>query len=122
MRTYDTSEYFTFGGAKYILLIPAINQRAPRARARSRRQWTEIPYGGNKNENGIGRGPTIWTPQGGIAIPDSAAYSTFESLDDQFATLTTPWGTFRAVLTSFVQIVPYDDGSYRGPVTFEWTT
>lgn len=119
MRTYVNSEYFTYGGAKYLLIAAALNQAAPRPRPRTRRQWVEIPYGGNKNENGIGRGPTIWTPAGGIIVPDAASYSVFEARYDQFATLITPWGTFNAVLTQ-LDLTPYDDDSYRGVVQWEW--
>jgi hypothetical protein len=113
---------FTFNSGDFYLIVPALNQSAPQPRPATGGQWVHIPYGGNRYEWDGSFEHTVWSPQGGIKILDATSYSLFAAKYGRFATLTTPWGTFSARLASFDQMVPYDDGSYRGPVTFEWTT
>lgn len=114
---------FTYGSAAYRLVVPAANQRAPQPRARLRSVWVEIPYGGNVRVKDGGKGPTIWSPAGGIEIQDEGSYNAMSALfaGETAATLVTPWGTFQAFLTSFDQVVYFPgEGVYRGQVTFEW--
>lgn len=114
------ADNFTFAGAAYRLIVPAMNQRAPTPRARLRRQWVEHPFGPNRNVGPSNKyGPTIWSPQGGIVIVSQSAYTTFQSRYGQVGNLVTPFGTFTAILTQ-LDVVPHTDGSYRGSVTWEW--
>lgn len=110
---------FTFNGAAYRLIIPALNQSAPAPEPGDPGAWVHIPYGGNKFETDGTTLQTIWSPEGGIMIMSSADYATFNTLRRRFGTLTTPWGTFRARLAR-LNVVPYDDDTYRGTATWEW--
>lgn len=119
MSRWTNPDNLTFAGAQFRLLLPAANQRAPRPRPASTAAWVHIPYGGNKHETDNSLLHTVWTPQGGILIVDEAAYATFEAFYQRFASLMTPWGTLSAKLAQ-LEVARFDDGSYRGPVSFEW--
>lgn len=119
-----SADAFTFGGGGYRLLLPAMNQRAPRPRPATTGQWLHVPYGGANANVFITDGSkshTVWAPQGGIIIVDDAAYAIFEGLYDRFGLLITPWhsGGIQARLDQ-LDVVPFDDGSYRGGCAWSW--
>lgn len=117
----DYDSYLTFGGASFRLLIPAVNQLAPRPRPALPGQWLNIPYGGSRFERPEGATlQTVWTPAGGILIPTTDDYTTIEALYGRFASLVTRWGTFNARLAQLDVGYFSNDGSYRGPASWEW--
>ena len=120
MSRWTNPGNLTYGGAHYRLRLPAANQRAPRPRPASTAAWIHVPYGGNKRESDGTFMHVIWAPQGGILIVDEAAYAVFESLYQRPASLKTPWGIFEAALDQ-LDVVPFDDGSYRGAAAWSWT-
>jgi hypothetical protein len=113
------SDNFDYGGGAYRLIVPAMNQRAPKPHTEAVGMWVHTPFGGNKWITDGANLHTTWTPQGGIVIVSEDDYAVFDELRNRFANLTTPWGTFYARLAR-LEVAPHTDGSYRGSVSFEW--
>jgi hypothetical protein len=112
---------FSFGGGLYLLVVPERNQRVPRPRPATTGSWLHVPYSSrNIFVTDAGRLHTVWSPAGGIVIPDAGSYSTFEGLYDRFGLLITPWGSVTARLDT-LDVAEYDDGTWRGNCAWSWS-
>lgn len=114
------SDNFSYSSATYRLIIPSLNVLCPEPSPGDPGEWVHVPHGGNKFETDGSVLHTIWTPDGGIVIPNPDHYPIFRSLLRRFAPLQTKWGTFNARLAKLDVRYHSDDGSFRGSVTWEW--
>lgn len=114
--------HFTFAGARYRLIVPAANQRAPEPMREQRGVWLPIPYGGNIYIKDGASGITQWSPTGGIVVVGADSYSAMRTLynSETFATLRTPFGSFNAILRAMDLVYYPGQDEYRGSVRWEW--
>lgn len=115
-----TIEYFSFGPARFLLVLPSPDLMTPIPRAPLVGEWVHLPYGGNVWTGDGGRLAVSWSPR--IELPTTADYNLLLALDGRMASLIKPGDSVIALLRECgnLQYRPSTD-AWVGTVTWEWT-